>query len=90
MSIKKNESINRAARESEGLDYGSTMAIGISLGMIFGMLLLDNIAMGMTGGMLLATISHTYAQMRQGRRHAALALLICLAGLVFLVAFWLV
>ena len=88
MSIKKNESIKRDAGENETFDYGSAMAIGISLGMVFGMLLLDNIAMGMVGGMLLATLSHTFSQMRQGRRHAGLALLICLAGLIVLVAVW--
>lgn len=70
------------------MDFGSRLAIGVSLGMIFG-LMMDNLAMGLVGGLLLATLTNAYAEMRQGKEHGATALAISIGALVLLIVIWL-
>lgn len=71
------------------IDFGSRLAIGVSLGLIFG-LMMDNLAMGLVGGMLLATLTNAYAEMKQGKKHGGTAVAISVAALIFLVVMWVV
>lgn len=70
------------------MDFGSRLAMGLSLGLIFG-LMMDNIAMGMSGGLLLATLTNAFAEKQRGEEHANVALAISIAALVLLVLIWL-
>lgn len=71
------------------IDFGSRLALGVSLGLIFG-LMMDNLAMGLVGGMLLATLTNAYAEMKQGKKHGGTALAISIAALIFLAVMWVV
>lgn len=73
--------------ERSPFDFGSALAIGVSLGMIFG-LLLDNIALGLVTGLMLATLANAYHQKRLQRSGANLALAISLGALFFVSALW--
>lgn len=74
--------------ERHGFDSGSTLAIGLSLGLIFG-LILDNIAMGLVTGLALATFANAYREKKQKKARANIALAISAGALLVVGLLWL-
>lgn len=87
MTTKKQVMKGQEEPAAQRTNFGSRLAIGLSLGLIFG-LVMDNLAMGLTGGLLLATLTNAYAEMRQGNKHGGTALAISIGALVLLVVIW--
>lgn len=80
------QSIKRA-KEEKGFDFGSALAIGVSLGLVFGTAL-GNVAMGLVAGLLLATLANAFHEKRQGKRGANTALAISIGALLFMIVVW--
>lgn len=82
MAPKKHPATAGPGTETKTFDFGSAIAIGVSLGMIFG-LLMDNIGMGMAGGLMLATLTNAYNEKKRNVRHGNTAFAISLLGVLF-------
>lgn len=76
-----------STNERSRIDSGSTLAIGVSLGLIFG-LLLDNIAMGLVTGLALATFANAYHEKKQNKPLASIALSISAGAVVIVALLW--
>lgn len=83
-SSVKNE---KQPRKRERFDFGSAIAIGVSLGLVFGMLF-DNPAMGIVVGLNLAVLANGYYLRRQGQPQATMALAISVGALVIMAVIW--
>lgn len=82
-SVKKEKQPGKGER----FDFGSAIAIGVSLGLVLGMLF-DNPAMGIVLGLNLAILANGYHLRKQGHPQATAALAISVGALVVVAIVW--
>lgn len=75
------------AQEEKGFDFGSAIAIGLSLGLVLGTAL-GNSAMGISTGLVLAGLANAYQEKKQGKKGANAALAITAGSLLFIILLW--
>lgn len=73
--------------ERTPFNFGSALAIGISLGLIFGTAL-GNTAIGLVSGLALATLANAIQQKRQNAKNANVALAISIGAVLFVIVIW--
>lgn len=89
MSQEKQPVSGKPVKDGKEFDFGSAIAIGVSLGLVFGTAL-GNIAIGLSGGLLVATLVNAYYEWKQGKKGANVALGISIGALLLLVAIYVV
>lgn len=85
--MQQKDSVGNSSAGSKPIDYGSTIALGISFGFMLG-LLLDHIGLGLATGLALATLVNAYSEWRQNIKNAGVALMISAAAVVFVILMW--
>jgi F0F1-type ATP synthase assembly protein I len=94
MSQMEERSMTQAAHASRQdqdagfVDFGTLIAMGISLGAALG-LIFDELAMGSSLGLLVAVVAQLVRELKQGKRGAGVGLVIAVAGLLIVLSIWL-
>lgn len=89
MSNQKQPVSGKPLKSSREFDFGSAIAIGVSLGLVFGAAL-GNVAIGLSGGLLVATLINAYHEWKQQKKGAKVALAMSVGALLLLVAIYVV
>lgn len=89
MSSQKQPVSGKPLKSSREFDFGSAIAIGVSLGLVFGAAL-GNIAVGLSCGLLGATLINAYYEWKQEKKGAKVALAISAGALLLLIAIYVV
>lgn len=89
MSQEKQPVSGKPAKDRKEFDFGTAIAIGVSLGLVFGTAL-GNTALGLSGGLLVATLVNAYHEWKQGKDGANIALAISVGALFLLIAIYVV
>lgn len=85
--MQQKNSVDNSAAKAKPIDYGATIALGVSFGFMLG-LLLDHIGLGMATGLALATLVNAYSEWRQNIKNGGVALVISAAAVIFVVVMW--
>lgn len=87
MSNQKQPVSEKPLNNSREFDFGSAIAVGLSLGLVFGAAL-GNIAVGLSCGLLVATLINAYYEWKQQKKGAKVALGLSAGALLLLVAIY--